>query len=470
MYKIIKNANSLLSVGEKESREIVLGILDETLYRLDSYKLLKQIVKVDGDIMTIGERSWDLSKKKNIYLIGAGKAANAMAKAFDEILGDRITDGIAIVKIPEFKDNDIKHIRMYTGGHPLPNQSGYLASLKVLELVDLATEDDLFIGAMSGGNSSLMSCPMEGITLEEELHTRDVMLKSGANVIEVNAVCRHISRVNGGHLAKRIEAKGAEMISFLIMDAIGFPPTLDPTIPTYFGATSMGPDITTLEDAKAAIKNYNVEDKLPNSVIDFFKNCTEEDETPKNLNRWTPYILNTLPDASNIAKEVCEKRGLPAMILTNYLSGEAREAGTFLANIAQEIQLSGNPIPAPCVIIATGEVSTKISPGEKIGLGGPGQELTTSFAITAALTKGVCIASVDTEGTDGPTDSAGGLTDSLTFPSSEKVEIDFYKALRCHNTYDALNAVKCNIITGNTGTNLCDLHIMYVPTNEKRKD
>lgn len=463
MYKVIKNAEQLLSTGDQESRTVVLDILDHTLERLDSYNRIKSMVKVEGNIMTIGEKSWDLSKKRNIYLIGAGKAANAMARAFDEILGDWITDGIAVVKIREPKDDDIKHIRIYTGGHPLPNQSGYLAALKVLEMVEQATEEDLFIGAMSGGNSSLMACPVEQITLQEEIETRDIMLKSGANVIEVNAVDRHISRVNGGHLAKRIEEIGAEMISFLIMDAIGFPPVLDPAKPTYFGATSMGPDITTLEDAKAAIRNYNVEDKLPKSVIEFFKNCTEEDETPKTLKRWTPYIINTLPDASNIAKEEAQKMGYQAMVLTNYLSGEAKEAGTVLANIAQEIQDSGQPMKAPCVVIATGEVSTKIGPKEKIGLGGPGQELSTSFAISAAKAKGICIASIDSEGTDGPTDAAGGLTDSKTLKEAEKIGIDFYKSLRCHNCYDALNALNCKIVTGNTGTNLCDLHIMFVP-------
>ena len=150
MYKVIKNAEQLLSTGDQESRTVVLDILDHTLERLDSYNRIKSMVKVEGNIMTIGEKSWDLSKKRNIYLIGAGKAANAMARAFDEILGDWITDGIAVVKIREPKDDDIKHIRIYTGGHPLPNQSGYLAALKVLEMVEQATEEDLFIGAMSG--------------------------------------------------------------------------------------------------------------------------------------------------------------------------------------------------------------------------------------------------------------------------------------------------------------------------------
>ena len=112
-----------------------------------------------------------------------------------------------IVKIPEERDK-FRHLRLRVGGHPLPNQGGYEASLEILELVDQAQPEDLFIGLMSGGCSSLMSCPMEGMTLEEEMQTRDVMLKSGANVVEVNAVCRHVSRVNGGKLAKRIEDGG----------------------------------------------------------------------------------------------------------------------------------------------------------------------------------------------------------------------------------------------------------------------
>lgn len=461
--KVIKNSEELLSVGNRESRKVVLEILDETLERLNSYNLLKKMVTLEGDVLHIGNRQWNLNEKNNVYLIGAGKAANAMAKAFDEILGDRLTDGIVIVKILEPEDH-YNHIRVFTGGHPLPNQGGFLASLKILDLVEKATKDDLFIGVMSGGCSSLMSCPMEGMTLKEEMVTRDIMLKSGASVLEVNAVCRHVSRVNGGHLAKRIEAKGAEMISLLIMDAIGFPATEDPGEPTYFGATQMGPDVTTLEDAKRAIQNYNVEDKLPPIVVDFFKKCGEEDETPKQLKRWTPFQINTLPDASNAAKKVAEEYGFSAMVLTNYLAGEAREAGTFLANIGQEIQNSGQPLKPPCVIIATGEVSTKISPDEIIGLGGPGQELASSFALAAAKTNGICIASVDTEGTDGPTNSAGGLTDSETYVEAQKKRVDLYKALRTHDAHDALKKLNCSIITGNTGTNLCDLHIMYVPS------
>lgn len=462
--KKIKNAEVLLGTGDSKSREIVLGILDRTLARMDSYYVLKGMTSLKGKILTIGEKSWDLTQKRNIYLIGAGKAANAMAKVFDELLGAELADGIVVVKIVEEKDK-YEHVRMFQGGHPLPNEGSYQASLEVLKMVEEMNEDDLVIGLMSGGNSALLSCPMEGLTLEDEMQTRDVMLKSGASVVEVNAVCRHISRVNGGRLAQAIEAKGAEMICILIMDALGFPATECPGKPREFGFTQMAPDATTLEDAKNAIKNYDVADKLPPKVVEFYQNCTEKDETPKSLKKWTGYIINTLPDVSKVAKEEAEKMGLRTMVLTNALIGESSEAGNFMASIAAEIQASGQPIAPPCVVIATGEVSAKI-PEQPKGIGGPGQELAAGFAIAARKLRGPCIASVDTEGTDGPTDSAGGLADSKTFWLSEEKGIDLYEALRNHAVYEALSPLNSEIITGNTGTNLCDLHIMYVPEGE----
>jgi len=160
-----------------------------------------------------------------------------------------------------------------------------------------------------------------------------------------------------------------------------------------------------------------------------------------------------------------EKMGLRTMVLTNALIGESSEAGNFMASIAAEIQASGQPIAPPCVVIATGEVSAKI-PEQPKGIGGPGQELAAGFAIAARKLRGPCIASVDTEGTDGPTDSAGGLADSKTFWLSEEKGIDLYEALRNHAVYEALSPLNSEIITGNTGTNLCDLHIMYVPEGE----
>ena len=203
--KKIKNYDVLTSHGDVESRKIVLDITDKTLQRLDAYNRIKSIMRLEGDILHIGTKTWDLSKKKHVYLLGAGKACNHMAMAVDEVLGDKLTKGIAIVKVSEETDR-FQNTDVYIGGHPLPNQAGYEACLKILELVDQAGPDDLFIVVISGGSSALMSCPIKGISLEDEIKTTDVMLKTGAGIYEINAIRRHISAMNGGMLAKRIQS------------------------------------------------------------------------------------------------------------------------------------------------------------------------------------------------------------------------------------------------------------------------
>lgn len=447
-----------------ESRRIVLDITEKTLQKLDARERIKSIMRLDGDMLHIGVKSWDLSKKRNVYLLGAGKACNHMAMAVDEILGNRLTRGIAIVKIAEETDVFNK-TEVYVGGHPLPNKEGYRACLKMLELVDNAGTDDLFIVVISGGSSALMSCPIEGVSLEDEIVVTDVMLKSGANIYEINAIRRHISQFNGGMLAKRIEARGAELIGFGISDGVGSPATGDIRIPyAAYKSTPMGPDTTTLEDARRVIRDYNVADSLPKNVVDYLMNVGPEGETPKAFPNNTYYLINTLPDSCIYAKRFAEEMGIHAVILTSYLEGESRDVGTVFASIAREIQAYGNPVSAPCMVLASGEATTKILDNSEItGHGGPSQEETLSFAFTADKAKGVCLLSIDSEGTDGTTPVAGGITDSQSLKAARSKGIDVFAALRGHACYEALSAMDDVVFTGNIGTNLCDFNIMYVP-------
>lgn len=464
MNQKIRNRDQILSHGDVESRRIVLDITEKTLQKLDARGRIKSIMRLDGDMLHIGVKSWDLSKKRNVYLLGAGKACNHMAMAVDEILGNRLTRGIAIVKIAEETDVFNK-TEVYVGGHPLPNKEGYRACLKMLELVDNAGTDDLFIVVISGGSSALMSCPIEGVSLEDEIVVTDVMLKSGANIYEINAIRRHISQFNGGMLAKRIEARGAELIGFGISDGVSSPATGDIRIPyAAYKSTPMGPDTTTLEDARRVIRDYNVADRLPKNVVDYLMNVGPEGETPKAFPNNTYYLINTLPDSCIYAKRFAEEMGIHAVILTSYLEGESRDVGTVFASIAREIQAYGNPVSAPCMVLASGEATTKILDNSGItGHGGPSQEETLSFAFTADKAKGVCLLSIDSEGTDGTTPVAGGITDSQSLKAARSKGIDVFAALRGHACYEALSAMDDVVFTGNTGTNLCDFNIMYVP-------
>lgn len=419
---------------------------------------------MEGSVLHVGTRSWDLSRKRNIYLVGAGKACNHMAMAVDHVLGERLTRGIAIVKIREETDRFGK-TDVFVGGHPLPNEEGHRASKKIIDIVDQAGPDDLFIAVISGGSSALMSCPLDGISLQDEIDTTDILLKSGAGIYEINAVRRHISALNGGMLAKRIQAVGAELIGFGISDAVGSPATGDIAVPySAYKSTPIGPDMTTLDDARATIVNRDVADRLPRTVVDYLMNAGPDAETPKAFPDNTYFLLNTLPDSCIYAKEVCEEMGISAMIVSSFLEGESRDAGTFFASMAREIQTYGNPIKPPCVLLSSGEVTTLIGDNSAIkGHGGPGQEMTVSFAITAVKTHGACLLSIDSEGTDGTAKVAGGITDSTSLRAAADKGISLYQALREHSCFEALDAIGSAVLTGNTGTNLCDLNILYVP-------
>lgn len=460
----IKNFDALVAVGDTESRRIVLTIAEKTLQRLDAYRRIRSIMSLDGDRLRIGSRTWDLSTKRHVYLIGAGKACNHMAMAVDHVLGDRLTRGIAIVKVAEDSDR-FGRTEVHVGGHPLPNEAGHRASQEILALVDQAGPDDLFIAVISGGSSALMSCPIEGITLADEQDATDVLLKSGAGIYEINAIRRHISATNGGMLAKRIAASGAELIGFGISDAVGNAPTADIAVPySHYASTPIGPDKTSLADARQVIIDYDLADRLPVSIVRYLQTVGEEGETPKAFPDNTYFLLNTVPDSCRYAQEAAEELGLNAIVLTCFLEGESRDAGTFIASLAREIQASGSPVQPPCVLLAAGETTTLITDNASItGHGGPGHELVAGFALAAAKAPGAAAMSIDSEGTDGTTPAAGGLTDSTTSRRAQQAGVNLHAALRGHATYEALGSIDDVIMTGNTGTNLCDLNIVYVP-------
>ncbi len=467
MENKIKNYDEIVGHGDRHSRRIVLDITEATLRYLDAYERIKTIARLDGSVLTIGTRSWDLSCKRNVYLVGAGKACNAMAMAFDEILGDRLTRGIAIVKVPGEADV-FNRTEVYVGGHPLPNEEGLRASMQIIELVDQTGPEDLVIGVISGGSSALMNCPIQGISLQDEMKTTDVLLKSGAGIFEINAIRRHISRLNGGMLAKRIQATGAEFIGLAINDGVGLPPTGDIAVPcSNYHSTPIGADPTTLEEARRVIRDYDLGERLPASVVEYLMKAGPEGETPKEFPDNTYFVINSVPDSCIHAKQVAEKMGIPAIILTSFLEGESRDAGAFFASIAREIQEYGNPLQAPCIVLSAGETTTQILDNRLIsGHGGPGQELTAGFAIAAAKCPGACMLSIDSEGTDGTTPVAGAITDSQSYAMAVSRGVDLHAALRGHATFEALTQINDVIYTGNTGTNLCDFNVLYIPSRK----
>jgi glycerate 2-kinase len=456
----IRNRAQLTSVGDSAARRRLLDIAEDALTAMDSYPVIRDLFVLERNALRIGARSWDLGPARRVFVVGAGKAANAMARAVEDALGKRITTGIVIAKVFEPTDR-LQRIELLPGGHPLPNEAGLAASRRILELVDQARPEDLFISLISGGSSALMSCPILSITLEEERVVTEALLKSSARILEINAVRRHISATNGGRLAERIQARGAELINLIISDGVGKPPTVDPARPAEFFGTPVAPDGTTLSDARAALDRYRLWDRIPRSIAEFLRTADAAKETPKRFGgRVQHFVLQEPADACEAAKKAAEARGIPGLILTTQLEGESREAGTFLGCLAKEVALTGRPLPAPCVLIAGGETTTRVE-GEA-GLGGPSQELALAFGMELAGRGGVCLAALDTDGTDGPTDIAGGLTDGTTVERARQAGLEVYESLRSHDSSKVLCAVGDAVITGNTGTNVCDLNVLYV--------
>jgi len=462
MITKIRNFKHITDHGDKEARMKTLELMDFVLQEVDAYKRIKEIMSLKENILRIGIKQWDLSQKKHIYLIGAGKACNAMAQAVCDVLWDRITKGIISVKIVEDQDRYC-NTDVYIGGHPLPNAEGMKAAQKMIGLIRQADKDDLFISVCSGGSSALLTYPVEGITLDEEIAVQDLLLRSGAKILEINAVRRHISRTNGGRLAEMIcHEIGAELISFQISDAVGKINIVDRNIPASFYGTPFGADQTTIQNARDMIANYDLKNILPKSVVEYLFDDSRVKETPTEIapNKITTFVMGSLEDSCAAAEKAAKKMGINCMVLTTYLEGESSEAGVFLSSLAREIKFNNRPISKPCFVVCAGETTCSVQNAR--GIGGPSQELTLGASIGLRGIHGVAVASIDTEGTDGPTIYAGGIVDGTTFDRLECAGENVYEALRYHYSGNALEKVRDSIFTGNTGTNLCDFNVLYI--------
>jgi len=257
------------------------------------------------------------------------------------------------------------------------------------------------------------------------------------------------------------------MINLIISDSVGKKPTRDPAEPTVFFGTPVAPDATTLQDAREVLDKYQLAPRISGSVLDFLRNAGPAQETPKAFGRRIHhFVLQRPADSCEAAKQAAEAMGLPACVLTTQLEGESREAGTFLACVAKEVALTHRPVSPPCILIAGGETTTRID--GKAGLGGPSQELALGFATEVAGKGGFCMGAMDTDGTDGPTGIAGGITDGTTVERARRAGLNVHDRLRVHDSSTLLSALGDEILTGNTGTNLCDLNVIYVSDGNDR--
>lgn len=448
----IKNEKDILSHGNTELRKQALEIIEAGLHNADPYVKTKELVRVEGSILHVGKNQFDLNYYTRIYVLGAGKATYPIAKALDEVLGERITDGVVICKYGQ--EGTLKHSRLYFSSHPIPDENGYKACQELMKIARQTVDTDIVFSISTGGSTSLMPYPVEGVTIEDKRQTGLALLRSGANMWEMNYVRKHLTQAKAGFLAKAIAPK-APILNIGVSDGIGQGEDLcvEPTVP----------DDSTFADAQNVLTKYHLWDKVPKSVAGYIRNSTPEQETPKDLSDRNifNYLILHVDVATEGAYEKAKEMGFHAMILSTFIEGESREVGSMTAAIAKEILYHNRPFPKPAAIISGGETTVKINipdPGE----GGPSQEFALGAAVWLKDTENIVVAGVDTDGTDGPTKWAGGIVDSSTMDLAKEKGIDIYKEMDAFNGSQTLLELGDIIYTGGTGTNVNDLRVALI--------
>lgn len=372
-----------------------------------------------------------------VVLAAIGKAAWRMAKAASELLGDRLAGGVLITKYGHSL-GEMRGIEAFEAGHPVPDENAVRGTEALLRRVRGLSPEDTVLFLVSGGGSALFELPAEGVTLGNVADVTGQLLASGADIVEVNAVRKHLSAVKGGRFAELCAP--ARVLTVALSDVLG--DRLDS-----IASGPACPDASTSEDALRVVEKYGL--ALHPRLTEAMKR-----ETPKKLDNATAVAAGSVASLCAAAERAAAALGYTPLLLTSTLSCTAREAGAFLAAIAREVRASGRPIAAPCAVIAGGETVVRVT-GK--GRGGRNQELALSACRGIRGLRDVVVVSVGSDGTDGPTDAAGGIVDGTTAEALEARGLDVEAVLRDNDAWTALKAVDSLVITGPTGTNVNDV-------------
>ena len=378
--------------------------------------------------------------KGKIVLVAIGKAAWQMAKCGAECLGERLSAGIVITKYGHSKGK-IEHCTIVEAGHPVPDENSFVGTRQAIKLVKNLNQEDTVIFLISGGGSALFENPL--ISSEELRDLTNQLLNCGADIVEMNTIRKRISAVKGGKFAKICEP--AKVYAVVLSDILGDP--LD--------MIASGPacsDSSTCEQALEIIDKYQI--SISEKILQLLKI-----ETPKFLNNVETVVTGSVKELCTAAAKTCEKLGYKTTILTDQLECQAREAGSIMASIARTYKDSNKPI----AFIAGGETVVKVKGN---GKGGRNQELALAAAEGIDGLEKVVVFSVGSDGTDGPTDAAGGIVDGLTAMKLHNLGIDIHNVLERNDAYSSLKQVDGLIFTGPTGTNVNDIACVLISTNK----
>jgi glycerate-2-kinase len=483
MESRIQNAENLLSTGNVPGRQAMLQILEAGLQAANPYANARRLMRVENGKLIVGNKEfepsgsprsgdelYDLSRIGRIYVLGAGKGIQNVAKAIEDVLGDRLTGGHVIDK--KGHPLILERVGVTLGGHPTPDEDCVKGCERILEIARDLTEKDLVFTCVANGVSSLLTMPVPGLSVEDlRRTTMATQIERGMPTRDLSPIRNHLDRMKGGRISRHIHP--AKMIHILAID----PGEYDQRMHGNYWLHTL-PDCTTFQEAIANLKRYEAWEAVPAAVRRHLEEADPEQETlkAKDFDKMSFRIFGLMPGYWQSGKMLpamkkAEELGFNAIMVADQLIEiEASQAGTYMASIAKTTERRGQPFEPPCALFSSGEMVVTV--GQEKGIGGRDQEFALSAALRIAGSKNIVIASVDTDGTDGPGSQfsgheadipclAGGIVDGQTVESAKNLGVDIVGELRRHNTSPALWKLNSGIVV-TPNISLIDLTVALI--------
>ena len=428
------------------------------LQAVDPAAAVKAALKREGSRLAAGGQVYDLARCRRIYVAAIGKASVPMTCAACELLPERLAGGVVITKPGHTAGWQPRPgFSLVEAGHPVPDEGSRLGAQRLQELLKDLQADDLVICLVSGGGSALMAAPPPGITLADLQALTGALLACGANIQEINTLRKHLDGLKGGGLARL--AFPAALATLILSDVIG-----DPVDSIASGPTA--PDPTTFADACQVLERYQLTSQVPPAVLAHLAagRAGRLPETPGPgdpcFSRVNNLVIASNRQAAQAAVQQAQAEGYHTLLLTNYLQGEARQAGRFLAAIARQVHEQHTPLARPACLVAGGETTVTL---HGRGRGGRNQELALGAVADLAGLPDAILVALATDGGDGPTDAAGAVATGDTLERARAAGLELDQALRNNDSYPFFAALDDLLKPGPTQTNVNDLSFLFLP-------
>ncbi len=434
----------------KDAREL----FETALAEADPRKCVLERLELRGNELSVADAVFDLSEFESVYAVAFGKAAPAMAGALEELLGDRITRGLVVSNV----ESEIPFRRMdfHLSSHPVPDERSVAAAEKAVSLLEKSGKNDLVVFLISGGGSSMLAMPSEGLTLEDKRAVTEKLMLSGADTYGLNTVRKKMSRIKGGGLLEK--ALPSRVATLILSDVVGDRPEFIASGPTV-------PDTTTFEDAWRVVEALGLEHRIPPRVVVHLEKG-RKNGIPRHMTRErflesgaVTAVVGSNRKAIASAERAAAEMGYNTLFLSSQISGEAREVAKVLAGICFDVRRFGRPVEKPACILFGGETTVNV---QGRGRGGRNTETALSFCFEIIGSGDIVGLFAGTDGIDGPTDAAGAVCDGRSRLVARAMGISARDHLADNDSYTFFEKLGDLVKTGSTGTNVMDIGIVLV--------